>query len=160
MATSDGPGFGRDDLRARYAVVTVDEDEWHCHSDAVTMATVRKYLPKAFVTELGWVLNAGAGVSRLGFPREISVDLFPEPIAGRQYPVCASIARLPFRSSSIDAVVCVGEVLAYCDPSEAISEFARVMRPNGRLIIDFGSTKSWRVFATPQHGVAATALGL
>jgi SAM-dependent methyltransferase len=158
MTTSKGPRFAREELQSRYAVACLDEDDWHRHSDLVTGAILEKYLYGAAIGASGWVLNAGAGVRQLGLPREISLDLFSEPIANRRFPVCANVSQLPFPPSSFDAVVCVGEVLAYCDPARTISEFARVIRPGGRLIVDFGSTRSWRVFATSLHGRSASLL--
>jgi ubiquinone/menaquinone biosynthesis C-methylase UbiE len=54
----------------------------------------------------------------------------------REYSVCTSVERLPFRENSMGAIVCVGEVLAYCDPAAAIGEFARVLVRSGLLICD------------------------
>src|SRR6202035_4913925 len=52
-------------------------------------------------------------------------------------------------------VICVGEVLGYCDPATAISEFARVIAPSGILICDFGSSVSFRHRLTKSFGRAA-----
>jgi len=90
------------------------------------------------------LLNAGAGVygNTTGESSEVSVDLFSTPMKGRRNAVCANVERLPFRDGSFNCVLCVGEVLAYCDPSAAFAEFSRVLAPTGTLICDFGNSRS------------------
>lgn len=48
---------------------------------------------------------------------------------------------LPFAENSIDNILCVGSVLNYCDAIAAISEFNRVLKYNGHLILEYES--SW-----------------
>jgi SAM-dependent methyltransferase len=104
-----------------------------------------------------WLLNAGAGIYQIGIKRwkEVAVDLFSKPIQAQERAICASIERLPFMSESFGAVVCVGEVLAYCDPAKALKEFARVLVPQGILICDFASSRSFRYLFMPSSGRAA-----
>jgi SAM-dependent methyltransferase len=105
------------------------------------------------------LLNAGCGVYSIGAQSwgEIAVDLFEEPLAGRTRAVCANIELLPFRTGAFGAIVCIGEVLGYCDPAAALSEFSRVLAQNGVLLCDFGSTTSARHWLTPSFD-KATAL--
>jgi ubiquinone/menaquinone biosynthesis C-methylase UbiE len=88
----------------------------------------------------------------------MAVDLFEAPIRRQQHFVRASIEELPFPSKMFGAVVCVGEVLGYCDPSKALAEFARLLTPSGVLICDFGNTRSFRYWLKQQHGRAADLL--
>ena len=46
---------------------------------------------------------------------------------------------LPFAENSIDNILCVGSVLNYCDAIAAISEFNRVFKYNGHLILEYES---------------------
>jgi SAM-dependent methyltransferase len=137
------PGFKRDDLRSRYDVSKLEEDEWHSYSGKRTSEFLSKQLAM-LGPSAGRVLNAGAGVygNTTGQSYEVSVDLFPTPMKGRGNAVCASIERLPFSDGSFNCVLCVGEVLAYCDPASAIAEFSRVLITGGTLICDFGSSRS------------------
>ena len=150
------PGFKRDELRARYDVAAIHEDDWHSHSGERSSRFVADHLSQLRVPSY-WLLNAGAGVYeiRLDAWEEVSVDLFTAPIQDRHYAICASVERLPFQASSFGAVVCVGEVLAYCDPAATISEFARVLAPSGLLICDFGSSRSFRHWFRASYGRAA-----
>ncbi|MGQ0681864.1 methyltransferase domain-containing protein [Bradyrhizobium sp.] len=137
------PGFKRDDLRSRYDVATIEEDDWHSYSGRRTSEFLTKQL-SLLGPSASRLLNAGAGVygNTTGQSSEISVDLFSTPIKGRKNAVCASVERLPFSDAYFSCVLCVGEVLAYCDPAAAFSEFSRVLAPSGTLICDFGSSRS------------------
>jgi SAM-dependent methyltransferase len=103
------------------------------------------------------LLNAGPGVYEISAPgyEQFLLDLFIEPIAGRALAVCGRIEQMPFRNGSFDVVVCVGEVLSYRDPAQALSEFARVLRDQGLLIFDFPSSQSPRHWFDPRFGRAA-----
>jgi SAM-dependent methyltransferase len=92
------------------------------------------------------LLNAGAGIHAIEVPgwEETSVDLFVSPLQRHRRSVCASVEEMPFADAEFDSVVCVGEVLGYCDPARAIREFARVLRPGGKLVCDYGSSGSPR----------------
>lgn len=150
------PSFKRHELKQRYDVAAIDEDEWHAYCGAKTAEILDQFL-SLFKAPANWLLNAGAGVYELGQLtwREVPMDLFTTPIWGRQFAVCASVERLPFRAGTFGAIVCVGEVLAYCDPAMAIAEFARIIAPTGILICDFGSSRSFRYWLKKPYGRAA-----
>jgi|GEM_PF-3687513 len=153
------PGFLREDLENRYDVAQISEDEWHTHSGRKTDLFVQRALP-ALGAGQGLLLNAGCGVyktSHAGW-HEISLDLFAKPLAGKANAVCARVEALPFRPEVFSAAVCVGEVLAYCDPAACIRELARVLRPEGNLILDFGSTRSVRRLLGGGFGRAADVI--
>ncbi|WP_408918106.1 methyltransferase domain-containing protein [Bradyrhizobium arachidis] len=77
---------------------------------------------------------------------------------GRKNAVCASVEHLPFGEAVFECVVCVGEVLSYCDPAAALREFARILSPRGHLVFDFGSTRSIVHWRTELFGRAADIL--
>jgi SAM-dependent methyltransferase len=150
------PGFQPFELAQRYNVERFSEDEWHSYSGERTARLLNEQLgSKQGVPQL--LLNAGAGVYQLGLSRwtEIAVDLFDAPIRGRPHAVRASVEALPFEANMFGAVVCVGEVLGYCDPARAIAEFARITVPDGLLICDFGTTRSFRHWLRKEHARAA-----
>lgn len=150
------PGFRRDELRSRYDISAISEDEWHEYSGDKTAKFITQYLYRT-AAKSKLLLNAGAGVYEIRATswREISVDLFSTPLHNRQHALCASIESLPFQAANFGAVVCVGEVLAYCDPAAAIAEFARILAPSGTLICDFGSSRSIRYWLRRSYGRAA-----
>jgi len=148
--------FSRHDLERRYNVHSMREDEWHAHSGRVTACLVRGHLETARSPSI-LLLNAGAGVYEFPHQRwhEIALDLFIKPIKARRNAVCGSIEALPFSPQAFGAVVCVGEVVAYCDPATVFREFARALAPTGLLILDFRSTRSARYWFRRQYGRAA-----
>ncbi len=150
------PGFQPRELAPRYDVERFSEDEWHSYSGEKTVRLLSEHLDAQKGTPRQ-LLNAGSGVYQLSIPgwTEISVDLFDAPIRGRRHSIRASVEDLPFEACTFGAVVCVGEVLGYCDPARAIAEFGRVVTPQGILICDFGTTRSFRYWFRKQHARAA-----
>lgn len=150
------PGFKRNELQHRYNVRTFHEDEWHAYSGHRTLQYLTQHLHNR-ASNSRWLLNAGAGVYEFGLStwNEVCLDLFTTPICARQHALCASIERLPLKSSTMGAVICVGEVLGYSDPAAALAEFARVLSKSGILICDFGSSRGIRNWFTKSYGRAA-----
>jgi SAM-dependent methyltransferase len=147
------PGFSREKLRERYDVGDFEEDEWHRLCGERTNSIIRHELGTPG-RRSNHLLNAGCGVYSLGLPywREIGVDLFEAPLGSRPDVVCANIESLPFDNGSFGAILCVGEVLGYCDPHRALQEFSRLAAPGATLICDFGSTLSARYLLTGVRG--------
>lgn len=149
-------GFKRHELRDRYNVISIVEDRWHAYTGEKTAEIISRHIRQVHPS-VPWLLNAGAGIYRIGAAgwREIPVDLFLSPLRHRNGAICASVERLPLKPQIIGAIVCVGEVLAYCDPAAAIREFANVLAPGGTLICDFASSRSPRYWFKQTYGRAA-----
>src|SRR5262245_3267412 len=143
MYSKETPGFRSDELEPRYATTSITEDAWHTFGDKRKHDFICRHLNRG-PNQSPWLLNAGCGVHRIVADdwNEVCLDLFPQPIRHHPHPVRATVERLPFASSSIGAVVCIGEVLGYCDPTRALAEFSRVLEPSGALICDYGNSRS------------------
>lgn len=150
-------GFKRKELTPRYDVSAIHDDEWHTYSAKKSAEYLASHLSGVETPSL-WLLNAGSGVYELNLSewKEVAMDIFTSPIRKRPFAVCASVENLPFQFSSCGAIVCIGEVLAYCDPAAAVAEFARVLMPSGILVCDFGSSRSFRYWFKEGHGSAAS----
>lgn len=150
------PGFKPHELATRYDVESFHEDEWHTYCGNKSSKLVSDQLLSC-KSSSKLLLNAGAGVYRVDVNgwRETSVDLFDAPIRNHQNAVRASVEALPFDSGTFGAIVCIGEVLGYCDPAKAIMEFSRVLTPSGILICDFGNSRSFRYLFKKHYGRAA-----
>ena len=150
------PGFKPHELSKRYNVESFSEDKWHSYCGNKTSKLVADQLLSC-KSRSRLLLNAGAGVYQVGVNgwNETAVDLFDVPIRNRQNAVCANIEALPFESETFGAVICIGEVLGYCDPAKAIMEFSRVLTPSGILICDFGNSRSFRYLLKKHYGRAA-----
>jgi SAM-dependent methyltransferase len=138
-------GFTREQLRGRYDVGAFSEDPWHEYCGEQTSKIVSMALAQRR-SRSNLLLNAGSGVYRLEQPNweEICVDLFDAPLANHTHAVRASVEALPLQECTFGAVVCVGEVLGYCDPQLAFKEFARILEDKGILVCDFGNSLSFR----------------
>lgn len=145
----DRPGFDPEELKLRYDVEAFREDAWHTYCGRRTANIVAEGLLRS-VAKSRTLLNAGSGVHRIEAPgwEEVSVDLFAAPLRLHSRSVRANVEQLPFKNSEFGAVVCVGEVLGYCDPAKAIVEFSRVLERGGILICDFGNSRSIRYWFT------------
>jgi ubiquinone/menaquinone biosynthesis C-methylase UbiE len=115
----------------------------------------------------GSVLDAGAGTGRvtealLGLGWQVTAaDAAREMLATLEHAfpgVATATVRigetLPFADASFDAVVSM-RVLKYVDDLDtALREFARVLRPGGRAVLEFANARScarWGYRAAPVH---------
>jgi len=106
---------------------------------------------KAESTDL--ILDIGVGSGRVS--REISkigayvvaVDVNREAVLSakmRQHPVKYEVILadgqfLPFKSGCFDGIICIRTLKYFSNYHLGISEMSRVLKPNGRLIVDFSS---------------------
>jgi len=111
---------------------------WHQH----TKKEIERYIMQQSFASDAYILNAGSGGNTYGLSfRMHHVDIAENKInAYPEYSV-SSIEMLPFASGLFTDVLCVGTVLNYCDALVALSELSRVIKQNGRLILEFES--SW-----------------
>lgn len=90
--------------------------------------------PKAFLAlhanEDAIIVTLGAGLERR-FRNEIHVDLFAFP----GIDVLANMKKLPFRTGSVDAVICQSVLEHVDDPHEAFAEISRILRPDGHCYL-------------------------
>lgn len=99
----------------------------------------------------GSLVDLGAGFGRLAdeygsFDEVTLVDASPTMVeaarervgADRRFSVLAAdAADLAIPSQSVDVVVAVRLLVHLADPSEVFEEIARILRPGGRLIVEF-----------------------
>jgi ubiquinone/menaquinone biosynthesis C-methylase UbiE len=117
---------------------------------AVSMVSVGEH---ALVVDVA----AGTGLAgralrrRQPSARVLAVDLSPELLrVARGHglsAVRADAERLPMRSRTVEAVLCVSAAAYFPHPQRALNEFIRVLRPGGSCLI-----QTWREDTSPQHG--------
>jgi SAM-dependent methyltransferase len=103
------------------------------------------------------ILNVGAGNNDFGFekPTVINLDICESRVKCMRNPVVGNAQMLPIGDESVDAVVCVGSVINYCDAAMVIAEFERVIRPGGLLVLEFESSSSAEYFKQSVFGQSA-----
>lgn len=114
------------------------EDLWHMYSKH----TIEHYLLRQKWSASEYVLNAGSGGNTYGldFINMHHRDIAKNKISSFKDYSVGTIEELPFGQNSFDKIICVGSVINYCDAVSAISEFARVIKPNGILFLEFESS--------------------
>lgn len=79
----------------------------------------------------GLRLNVGSGTRCFSVPM-INLDIFE----GYQVDVSGDAQKLPFIQESFDTVVCTGVLEHLPDPSSAVLEIGRVLKPGGKVFIE------------------------
>jgi len=104
-----------------------------------------------------YILNAGSGGNDYGIISNnmYHVDIAKDKIAHLKNATVASIEDLPFPDEMFDYSICVGSVLNYCDAIASISEMARVLKRQGRLILEFENSHSFEYLGKSVYGNSA-----
>jgi ubiquinone/menaquinone biosynthesis C-methylase UbiE len=74
---------------------------------------------------------------------------------GRLRLFTAAVDTLPLPEASVDRACSVNSIYFWPDPALAIREFARVLRPRGRLVLCFQTPASVRAWPGHVHGFRA-----
>jgi SAM-dependent methyltransferase len=123
-------------------VAWVVRGAWRCLSDPLAISRLVRWraLAEAAPLASGLMVDVGAGrqpyapLFRPHVDRIVALE-FPGPSPRGGIDVVGDAQALPFRTASADTVLSV-EVLEYLpDPRRAMTEFARVLRPGGRLLL-------------------------
>ena len=125
---------------------------WYHH----TRSTISNFICKHPFKNNDYILNAGAGDKDYDVRGTVHcVDIAEEKIKDRPLHTVASIEALPFENDTFTGIICVGSVINYCDAVAAISELSRVLRPSGRIILEFESSSSYEYKGLPEYGADA-----
>jgi ubiquinone/menaquinone biosynthesis C-methylase UbiE len=116
-----------------------NHDPWHEYS----LNIIKAYITNKTFFKNTFVLNAGSAGNTYNIDCGLMyhVDIADEKIKETENAYVANIESMPFADSFFDNILCVGSVLNYCDALNAISELARVLKPEGNLVLEFES--SW-----------------
>ena len=126
-------------------------DDWHKTTYAILYKAVSTFLKKYSKHNM-LILNAGSGGTDYPHSGEIiHLDIVDSQI--KQYPnfIVSSIENIPLKDNSIDIIICVGSVLNYADCQKSISEFNRILKPNGMLVLEFERSNSGEFLFTRNH---------
>lgn len=127
-------------------------DYWHQWS----YNQIKKYLSKLKISPQEHVLNAGSGGNSYNINCDmIHVDIAEEKLKSIPNAVVSTVENMPFTSSIFNRVICVGSVINYCDASATITEFSRVLKTNGILILEFENSGGFEYKGTPIYNKSA-----
>lgn len=118
-------------------------DKWHTY----THKKISTFLRKINLKKNLYILNAGSGGNSYNlYNRMHHVDVAEEKINKCPEYTVSSIESMPFKDDIFDVIICVGSVINYCDAAACLSEFNRVLKPNGLLILEFENSHSYEYF--------------
>lgn len=130
-----------------------DNDPWHSYTRNKEKSIIEMWLANNQSVEKT-VLNAGSGGTEYNLPccDIIHLDIIREYIDRFERYIVGSIEKIPLPEKSVDGIICVGSVINYADAQRSISEFSRVLRDDGFLILEFERSESAEFLWTGDHG--------
>lgn len=127
-------------------------DIWHKHTFNAEKEIVEKWL-SIVSSQNTLILNAGSGGSVYNTEGTvIHLDIIEKYIKHFEKYLVGSIEEINLPAESVDVIICVGSVLNYADAQRAVSEFYRILKPNGFLILEFERSDSAEFLCTTNHG--------
>ena len=134
------------------------DDRWHRITHDWISRFVRNELGDDVTLRDQSVLNLGSGGQSFGLPERAicHVDLHGNGFTRDQRLILGDVQALPEFCHLFDFCICVGSVINHCDAAVVISEICRVLKPGGRLILEFESSHSFEfLLSTPFRKSAA-----
>lgn len=129
-------------------------DNWHYATHLIIENFVTNWLDKC-TYENSICLNIGAGQSKYCVKGTlIQMDIVSEYVENEPNYIVGSLESIPLEDDSVEFIICVGSVLNYCDAIRSISEIKRVLKPNGRALIEFERSNSAEFLLTKDYGVS------
>ena len=148
----------REDVRSRAKkayeeldAIWPETDAWSTHTRAVISKVIDQSVDQTRIA----ILNVGCGNNDYGLSARaacLNLDLSPRQCQKVEKSVVADVEAIPFCDGQFDATICVGAVLNYAEPYEAIPELVRVTKPKGLLIVDFETTTTAELVFSNQWG--------
>jgi SAM-dependent methyltransferase len=152
----DGSSYRRA-VREKYNAIEIwpSTDLWLSHVKAWIGRTIKAWQPALGLTPASRVLNAGSGDESYSVSPGLVIDcdIADQKLLGMPYGVAGDLMSLPLAGGAVDVCVCVGSVVNYVsDLTKAIDEIGRVVKADGRLILEFESSRSPEYLFTRHFG--------
>lgn len=132
-------------------VIWPESDSWSTH----TRDFIRTVLGKNIPVPKRLVLNAGCGGNDYGILRFsdcVNLDISSQQCSQSNWPLVGDVEALPFPDECFDLIICVGAVINYCEPYNAIPELIRVLKKDAILYLDFETTTTAETLFSPHWG--------
>ena len=126
------------------------QDRWHRHTKRNIEDKIYEWLVTSPETS---ILNAGSGGTVYDIEGNIThFDIAENLIKDLPNYVVGSIEDMPFPDQNFDVVICVGSVLNYVQLFPTLNELYRVIKPGGRLILEFERSNSAELWFKKEYG--------
>lgn len=129
-----------------------DDDIWHSYTYKILHKHIQDYIDELQFKNTQVVLNAGCGKTTYKTCATIiHMDIIEEYVNLFEKYLVGSIQKIPLQDCAVDCVICVGSVINYVDIQKAMSEFSRVLKPNGILILEYERSNSAEFLFTKKY---------
>lgn len=128
------------------------DDTWHYITHLIIEKFVANWVDK-YTYENSICLNIGSGLSK--YPVKgtlIQMDIISEYVESQPNYIVGSLEDIPIEDNSVEFIICVGSVLNYCDAIRSINEIKRVLKKNGKALIEFERSNSAEFLLTKDYG--------
>lgn len=140
-----------DKVKENYSAYDAEnEDNWHHEVEKVDRKFIFNVLNR-FDSKNKVILNAGSGGNLSAKGKIINLDIVEDNIKQFENYIVASVTDIPLDDNSVDIIICVGSVLNYTDAKRTLSEFKRVLKNNGLLILEFERSDSADLLKEASH---------
>lgn len=127
------------------------KDIWHEHTHKSIASIVEQWLVKYSNSQM-LILNAGSGGTEYkANAKMIHLDIIEKYISHFENHLVGSVEKINLPSNSLDGIICVGSVINYADAQRTISEFSRLLKTGGFLILEFERSNSAEFLWTSQY---------
>lgn len=129
-----------------------DDDIWHFFTYKILHSKVQEYLDELQLKDTQIILNAGCG--RTSYDTSATIiymDIIKEYVDSFENYLVGSIEHIPLSDNSVDCIICVGSVVNYADIQKSLSEFSRVLKSNGMLILEYERSNSAEFLFTEKY---------
>lgn len=135
--------------------IWASDDHWHLWSKQ----QIEHYLHSLVFQSTDYVLNAGSGGNAYGIVcNMVHVDIAEQKLTGIPNAIISSVEKMPIDDAVFDAAICVGSVINYCDAAASIAEFARVLKENGTLVLEFENSSGYEYKGSSAYCRSATVV--
>ncbi len=120
-----------------------NDDSWHTYTYNILHKYVQDRLSGLRLNNSQVILNAGCGKTTYNTKAKmVYMDIIKDYVDLFENYLIGSVEQIPLSDNSMDGIICVGSVVNYVDIQKAISEFSRVLKPHGFLIMEYERSNS------------------
>lgn len=128
-----------------------EQNAWHARTFATIRKVVEEWLEEYSSAGMQ-ILNAGSGGTEYRTQAKlIHLDIVEKFIRHFEDYLVGSVEEIALPNESMDGVICVGSVINYADAQRAISEFSRILKHRGFLILEYERSDSAEFLCTSLH---------
>lgn len=146
------------DKYSKIDVIWNQNDKWHYYVHQEIKKYINHVTDNIEINIDALVLNAGSAGEEYGLKnlKHIHLDIVKKNIEHTENFIVSNIEDIPLEDNQFDIIICVGSVLNYSDALKSISEFSRLLKKNGFLIIEFETSQSLEYISTEHFFKSAT----